>query len=177
MVVNETNNKYLFEEEQLIETLKKILNKLKSIPKLFKSNTSQNIIDENCEINEPNIYKQNVENLLNTMNNIANILSEDPLFKEEEFYDFMDIKRITKYILTKKEENINLVYNLINKFIEIYELKINYIEKYDNQYKQFKKFLLESEEKFYTKIYVPTNKYKKTIDIIYDNMKQDFIKE
>jgi hypothetical protein len=174
-----THNKYFFDEKPLIEALKKFLDQI--IPKFFKNNTSVNIVDEKHEINnqnEDNNYGQNVENLLNTMNDIANILSEDPLFKEDEFYDFMHIQRITEHILkTKKRENMGLVYDLITNFIDIYELKTNSIEEYDNSYKQFKIFLLESREKFYTQIYTPTNKHKQTINKLYRIMEQDFIEE
>jgi hypothetical protein len=172
------HNKHLFDEEELMDTLKKFLNKLLSISNLFKSNTAPIIINKNHESNKQDSYDIYKQNIIKTMNNIANILSEDPLFKEDEFYDFMNIQTITEDVLeTKKEENIILIYELINKFIDIYELKINQNDEYNNQYNQFKTFLLKSKKKFYTKIYIPIGQHEQTINNIYDIMKQDFIKE
>jgi hypothetical protein len=105
MNVNEYNNKCRIDEKHLIEILKKFLNQLKSMPNLFASSTSKNVAYKNHEINKDDevIYNKTVKQLLKTMNSVAKILSEDPLFKEEELHDFMTIKRITEYILTKKK--------------------------------------------------------------------------
>jgi hypothetical protein len=177
MDINE-QNEYFFDEVSLIEALKKFLNKLISIPKNFKSDTSLNITEHIINNKEEvNSYKQTVENLLKTMDDFVNNLYKDSRFKDEEFYDFMDIQRITKYILTERKENIELVEGLITKFIDIFELKIKSTKNYDIQYKQLKKFLSVAKEKFYTEIYIPTNKHEKTINGIYKIMEQDFAEE
>jgi hypothetical protein len=175
------SNGYFLNEEAVIKTIQEFLKKLASIlPKNFKSDTSQNMVDKKHTINnqgEVNNYDQTVEKLLNTMNDFLDDLCKDYRFKEEEFYDFMDIQGITEYILTKKKEHIELVRDLITNFIYIFELKIKNTENYDIQYKQFKKTLSEAEEEFYTKIYIPTNKHEKTINNIYQITKQDFAEE
>jgi hypothetical protein len=63
------------------------------------------------------------------------------------------------------------------EFIKIHELKTKDNEEYANHYNQFKNFLLESKKKFYSEIYIPTNKHDQTVNNIYNIMKQDFIKE
>jgi hypothetical protein len=97
---------YFLNEEAVIKTIQEFLKKLASIlPKNFKSDTSQNAVDKKHIINnqgEINNHDQIVEKLLNTMNDFLDNLCKDYRFKEEEFYDFMDIQGITEYILTKK---------------------------------------------------------------------------
>ena len=114
-----------------------------------------------------NEYEKEVKIITDTMEEIADLLEESPLFKDKEFYDFLMIQHMIKYILKDVEFFVNysefideLIFEfreLVNKKIklEFGEEKINYHE----EYLKFKDFLFDKKEYFYLEIHKPHGKY------------------
>ena len=112
-------------------------------------------------------YEKEVKIILSTMEKIARLLEENPLFKEKEFYDFLNMQHMSEYILKDIECFMNysmFIDELIIEFKDLIHKKIqmafekeeiNYKEEYD----QFEDFLFEREEYFYLNIYQAHGEY------------------
>ena len=112
-------------------------------------------------------YEKEVKSILKLMEEISDSLEENPLFKDNEYYDFLMIRHMIKYVL----EDIRLFLNfsefvdeLIISFKEIIQKKIqNELENekidYENEYSKFDAFLFEKKEFFYLNIHQPHGKY------------------
>ncbi len=147
----------VFDHKKINETinfLQDILNRIKEkFIEIYESKT------EEKELNE---FENERENILNLMDEISKSLEENPLFENNEYYDFISIYDMIEYLLNDKnlflkhrtmlEEMITEFNNIISYKLECKLKNIDYSQ-YKKQYERFNSYIINKEENFYLEIY------------------------
>lgn len=164
------NQSVILDSNKINETIsffKKIFNKIKDSFKSIKS-------DETDYSNELSHYFTEVEKIKSSMNDIADLLEDNPLFNPDEFLDFLTIMEISEYIL----EDWNLfsthqsyLFGMFRNFRDLVLFKLDYYLKnndndsnsknrdYNEVYEKFEDFLDEQERYFYLEVYPYDGEY------------------
>lgn len=138
-----------------ISLLKEVFNKIKEKLMEIKS-------ENKTRSNESQEFKMKGKKILNLMEEIADLLEEDPLFKKNEYYDFLTIYNISEYLFAEKRLFISFketIEDLIIKFNNILfykldcELNQEAFSNYNAKYADFSSYLKNKEEYFFLEIY------------------------
>lgn len=137
------------------------------------------------------IYSININQIVQQDDELAVILKEQPLFREE-FFDFLEVQQIMEYTLKNQDytkpnvDQTKFIKELFEEFSDLINHKVNLLDaipdqkeleektesKYQPKYESFQKVLFKYKEKFYLEIYTPSGKHKETIDNLYAIMKE-----
>ncbi len=153
-----SNYNHHYEINDFISFLKGLFNKLKeSFNKLIfevkKLSLNENSLSSNY------LDERKVFNYL--ILEISQLLRDDFLFRDNEFYDFLMIKFITNFCLEDVElfaKYSDLIENLFFEFRKLIFNKVNLLKKdknreYAKEYAKFSSFFLNKKEFFYFNIY------------------------
>ncbi|MBQ6813469.1 MAG: hypothetical protein IJP12_02400 [Methanobrevibacter sp.] len=155
--------------EKINETMdyfRKLYNRIKSKSIEIKSKFKNEDIKE---------YEKEVESILSLMNKTADLIDESPYFKDNEYFDYLDLKEIAKYIL----KDINLfskhypyILELFSDFDNIvnYKFKCESISDYEKEYEKYKYCFNRKREFFYTEIYEHLGIFDELIDDIVNTL-------
>ena len=113
-------------------------------------------------------YKEDVENIIISMNQTADLIDESVFFNRNEYFNFLNIKEMIEYTLNNIFlfiEHYEFISGLLSDFKDIVKMKFKETENnYEKEYENYKYRFNRKKECFYTDIYKRSGEYDDLIE-------------
>ncbi|MBF4474512.1 hypothetical protein [Methanobacterium formicicum] len=180
-------------KNKILEYLNNLVNRVFSKKSNEYDSQYHSIIDTHKLHVEDEIYLHRVwvNSILERVDKLTIMLETEPLLKNE-YFDFLAIKQICEYIITKDgyskptDQERDLIVKLFEAFVKIIQVKSDLFGDIDTkdeitddmassyaiEYESFSEEISEYMEKFYLDIYTPSGKHEESINELYAVMKE-----